>query len=448
MRVGVIGVTTPETVSITKPAATAGLCFKDPAEAILHYYESLSGAADVMIVLSHNGYADGGYGYGLPIYGDQTLANRLNQSGKPVHLIIGGHSHTDPSRQTTTSGSVEYLPTIVAGPGNTPVAVAQAYRYNTYLGEVVLGFKPKPGGGFQVVSRTGRYLAVSSGTPEDVDIVNLGAPYRSRLDGYLVQAIGQTSVPLDALKGFTEETNGANLEADASMDKLRWLGTAVDFHLSGALANRQVAAAASSASPVTLTVADAFTLMPSEYSLVVVRVNGPQLKAILERSYRNYYYYKYIPGYGGYTYSSACMLDISRGGRIVYRDTYPNLPNGNNVLGLFFQDTGGQEHRVDFNDATATYRVSTLDYLAAGGCNFNDNGRLSAFDPDRAGYFLLPARRGHRLPQGPARTDRAGSRKPPSIPSSHKFSHLPANNHALNGQTERNSKRIAGSARG
>jgi hypothetical protein len=68
------------------------------------------------------------------------------------------------------------------------------------------------------------------------------------------------------------------------------------------------------------------------------------------------------------------MLDISRGGRIVYRDTYPNLPNGNNVLELFYPDTGGGEHRVDFNDATATYRVSTLNYLAAGGCNFNDNG--------------------------------------------------------------------------
>ena len=36
--------------------------------------------------------------------------------------------------------------------------------------------------------------------------------------------------------------------------------------------------------------------MPYENSLVVLSMNGPQLKAVLERGYRNYYYYKYVPG--------------------------------------------------------------------------------------------------------------------------------------------------------
>ncbi len=31
----------------------------------------------------------------FPIYGDQTLAQKLNTAGKPVNLIIGGHSHTN-----------------------------------------------------------------------------------------------------------------------------------------------------------------------------------------------------------------------------------------------------------------------------------------------------------------------------------------------------------------
>ncbi|MCU0580728.1 MAG: metallophosphatase, partial [Desulfobacterota bacterium] len=84
LRVGVIGVTTQETAAIVKSSAVAGICFKDPASAILHYYDQLQEAADVLIVLSHLGYTDGGYGYGLPVYGDQTLASRLNQAGKPV----------------------------------------------------------------------------------------------------------------------------------------------------------------------------------------------------------------------------------------------------------------------------------------------------------------------------------------------------------------------------
>ena len=47
----------------------------------------------MIVVLSHLGYSDGGYGIGLPVYGDQTLADKLNKAGKPVHLILGGHSH-------------------------------------------------------------------------------------------------------------------------------------------------------------------------------------------------------------------------------------------------------------------------------------------------------------------------------------------------------------------
>ena len=34
----------------------------------------MDAGADVIVVLSHNGYTDGGYGYGFTVYGDQTLA--------------------------------------------------------------------------------------------------------------------------------------------------------------------------------------------------------------------------------------------------------------------------------------------------------------------------------------------------------------------------------------
>ena len=96
VKVGFIGVTTAETPTITIATATAGLCFKDPAESIIHYYNEMKAAgADVIVVLSHLGNVDGGYGYGIPVYGDQTLAAKLNTAGKPVNLIIGGHSHTD-----------------------------------------------------------------------------------------------------------------------------------------------------------------------------------------------------------------------------------------------------------------------------------------------------------------------------------------------------------------
>ncbi len=42
-------------------------------------------------------------------------------------------------------------------PNGKPVIISQAYRYNNTLGEVVLGLRAKAGGGYEVVSETGRY---------------------------------------------------------------------------------------------------------------------------------------------------------------------------------------------------------------------------------------------------------------------------------------------------
>ena len=111
VKVGLIGVTTTETPIITVATATAGLCFKDPADSIIHYYDTLKAQADVIVVLSHLGYADGGYGYGVPVYGDQTLAAKLIDADKPVPLIIGGHSHTNLASATavTRDGKTTYV---------------------------------------------------------------------------------------------------------------------------------------------------------------------------------------------------------------------------------------------------------------------------------------------------------------------------------------------------
>ncbi len=98
-------------------------------------------------------------------------------------------------------------------------------------------------------------------------------------------------------------------------------------------------------------------------------MNGPQLKTVLERSYRNYYYYKYVPGYGGYSYYTTCFLDTDAGNQIIYYDGYPMLPNGHNVAALIID---GQP--VDFDDAGTYYTVSTVNYLAAGSCNYKDEG--------------------------------------------------------------------------
>jgi 2',3'-cyclic-nucleotide 2'-phosphodiesterase (5'-nucleotidase family) len=315
---------------------------------------------DVVLALTHLGFTDA-----TDPWVDTYLA--ANTSG--IDAIIGGHSHTDPTNAAHTA-PYKYLPSIIPAADGKAVSISHAYRYNNYLGEVVLGVRAKVDGGYEVVSQTGRYLKVTSTTLIDSNTNNLLAPYQTLFNTYNSKIVGTTSAPIDALQAFTQETTGANIQADAAVYELstKRPDVTVDFHLSGAMTNKAVATNATLVNPVTLKVSDMFALMPYENSLLVLQMNGPQLKTVLERAYRNYYYYKYdTVNHGNYSYYTTCMLDTNSGNQIKYNDLYPALPNNNNVVWFKFGDTF-----VDFTDASTYYNVSTVNYLAAGSCNFND----------------------------------------------------------------------------
>lgn len=361
IKVAVLGIGNHRVPNYELPSNIAGLTFTNPITETQMRAPALKAANDVVIALTHIGFTENP----ASIEVDTNVDTNLAKQTTAVDAIIGGHSHTYPA---VGFGATKYLPTILPNADGDPVILNQAGRRNDHLGVVVLGLLPDGGGGYQVVSRSGRYIATSA-YPPDADAKAVGDPYTALLNVYNNTVIGQTTTPIDTLLAYTQETNGANLQADASVWELAQNSIDVDFHLSGAMTNAKVAASATPADPVTLKVSDMFSLMPYENSLVVMEINGPQLKAILERGYRNYYYYKYVPAAGGYSYYTTCMLDVNFGNQITYRDTYPLLPNGNNVVSL---EVDGQ--MVDFTDAGTFYTVSTVNYLAAGSCNFNNAG--------------------------------------------------------------------------
>ena len=364
IKVAVLGIGNHRVPDYQLPSNIAGLTFTDPITRAQELSDALRASNDAVVALTHIGFTADPHSAEVDSRVDTQMADEVTG----LDAIIGGHSHTNPA---IGAGDYEYLPALVAGPANTPVLINQAYRYNNTLGEVVLGMREKTGGGYEVVTRAGRYLSVTSSTPEDPAVKDLVDPYASLLTAYNNTEIGETTVPIDSMSGFTQETNAANLQADASVFELESNGIAVDFHLAGAMTNRRIAAGATPASPYTLKISDMFQLIPYENSLVVLSMNGPQIKQVLERAFRNYYYYKYVPGYGGYSYYTTCMLDINAGGQIVYYDPYPGAydPGQEYVMSLTFD---GWE--VDFADPDTYYRVSTVNYLAAGSCNFNNGG--------------------------------------------------------------------------
>ena len=362
--VAILGIGNHRVPQYELPSNIPGLTFTNPITETQNRAPALKAANDAVVALTHIGFTEDPKSVEVDANVDTNLAAQTTG----VDVIIGSHSHTDPSKGY---GNYKFLPTIVGSPDNVPVLINQAYRYNTYLGEVVLGMREKAGGGYEVAARAGKYIAVTTATPEDPAVKAIVAPYDAFLTTYRTRVLGQTTVPLDALNAFTEETNAANLQADASVWKLeKELPVNIDFHLSGAMTNAKVAGSATATTPYTLTVGDMFTLMPYENSLLVMEINGEQLKAILERGYRNYWYYKYTPNYGGYSHYTTCMLDVNAGAVITYTDPGASTPpNGNNVVAMTFNNGTP----VVF-DAAHTYTVSTVNYLAAGSCNFNDGG--------------------------------------------------------------------------
>ncbi len=368
IRVAILGIGNHRVPSYELPSNIPGLTFTDPITTAQSYAPTLDLTNDVVVALTHIGFTTDPKSVEVDSNVDTYLAAQV----PGIDAVIGGHSHTSP---TTGFGDYKFLPTYIAGPSNTPVLVTQANRYNTFLGEVSLGLLPDGAGGYNVISSAGRAIAVSTSgtvTPQDSQIVSIVQPYQDLINTYNNVAVGSTTAPIDTNAAFTQETNGANLQADAAVWKLEHQGVTVDVHLSGAMTNRRIADTATVAAPYALKVSDMFAAMPYENSLVVISMNGPQLKAVLERAYRNYYYYKYVTGYGGYSYYTTCMLDTDAGNRIVYHDRYPAAYDSaqSYVLAL---EIGGT--KVDFTDATKYYNVSTVNYLAAGACNFSDAGQ-------------------------------------------------------------------------
>jgi 2',3'-cyclic-nucleotide 2'-phosphodiesterase/3'-nucleotidase len=376
IKVAILGIGNHRVPNYELPSNIPGLTFTNPITETTMRAPALKAGHDAVIALTHIGFTTNPKSVEV----DDNVDTNLAAQTTGVDAIIGGHSHTNPAAPETP---YKYLPAFVGNPSGAPVIINHAYRYNNTLGTVVLGLLPKTGGGYNVVARAGRYQSVSSSTAEDSAILAIVAPYSTTLATYNNTPAGKTAAPIDTTNAYIAETNAANLQADASLAELQSHGINPDFHLSGAMtrpssqSNWIMFPAATSAAPVQMKVSDMFTLMPYENSLVALRMNGPQLKAVLERAYRNYFYYKYVPSQGGYSYYTTCMLDTNKGNQIQYRDTYPLYPNGSNVAALLIN---GQP--VNFLDSTKYYTVSTVNYLAAGSCNFNNGGvSLWPLDP-------------------------------------------------------------------
>ena len=236
----VIGATTDQLLTSTKPDNVALLNVVDPVVTVREAYERGSEQGPV-ILLSHS-----------KAEADEELARAV----PGLLAIIGGHDQIllNPCKQ-------------IGG-----VFVFQAFEKGRYLGRFDVEFDPQTG---KAAAAGWTYMAITAEIPEDPEIKALVESYHGRLDQQFKQVIGKSRVFMDGEREHIryEETTLGNFVTDIMRDY-----TGADL----ALLNAGSLRASIDQGPITLE--EVFNAMPYENELVKVDLRGDEIIQVLRRA--------------------------------------------------------------------------------------------------------------------------------------------------------------------
>lgn len=304
VKIGIIGLATPETLETAKLDFIKDFDFKDPITIANQLVPEVRKAgAELVILLTH-----------IPGYQDKTTKETtgaladLAYGVKGVDGIIGGHSHQ------LVSDIINEIP-VVEGSNN-----------GNFLSHITLVYDKKSG---QVIYHHVEAVDVKNTTfnvepvKEIVDIVN---KYNEKVKPIFDEVIGKTEVELK--RDYNNESNIGNWMADVMREKV---DVQIAFQNAGGIRTDLPTG--------DLTVGDIFTVMPFDNTIVTGEMTGAQIKAVLEQS---------VTLYKG-------MMQIS-GLKVKYDSTKPEYQR---VTEITLEN--GTPVEMD-----KTYTVATNDFLSGG----------------------------------------------------------------------------------
>jgi 5'-nucleotidase/UDP-sugar diphosphatase len=236
VKVGIIGVVTPDTPFTTHPRNVTGLTFSTPESAVKKYLQELKGRADIIVVLSHCGFE-----------ADKELAAKV----PGIDVIVGGHSHTKIIRPEVVGQTI----------------IVQAWEHAKALG--VLNLKVKDG---KVAGFDGTLQAIGpAGGPADRQVQEIVARYEGQVENLLRRVIGETRVDLDGQHVRERETNLGDFVAEV----MRETAGAEAALINGGTIRTSIGRGK-------IEVKNIYDVLPFDNYLVAIRLTGAQLKAALE----------------------------------------------------------------------------------------------------------------------------------------------------------------------
>ncbi len=247
LKIGVIGLATPQTLEAAKLEFIENYDFKDPIEIANQLVPEVKEAgADLVLLLTHiPGSMENG-----EIKGELAdLANGVTD----VDGIIGGHSHKD------VFGFVNNIP------------VVEANKNGRMLSHITIFYNEKTG---EVVENYSKLIDVRKSTLDvepDQEVQEIVDRYNEDVKPIFDEVVGTTTV--DLKPDYNNESNIGNWMSDVIREKA---GTQIAFQNAGGIRAELPAG--------DITVGDIFTIMPFDNTIVTAEMTGEQLKAVLEQS--------------------------------------------------------------------------------------------------------------------------------------------------------------------
>ena len=351
VRVGILGLTTPGIPNWENPENFAGLEFREPVSEAKKWVKVLreKERVDLVIISMHMGIEEdlrtGQINPGQVLNENAAVAIAKQVPG--VDCILMGHTHRE-------------VPAVFIN----NVLLAQANKYADRLARVDFYLDKEGGGRWQVAAKSGRTMMIDEKVKPDEEVLKLGEPYDRETQSWLGRVIGESSVELTASDARFRDTAILDLIQRVQLDAGKAdVSMAASFNSEARLRKGPV------------TVRDIAGLYVYENTLVVIEVNGQQLKDALEHSAKYFRAYEpnkpinelvdeKIPGYNfdiaeGVTYD----LDISKpfGERIQnlrFRNQ-PLIPTQKLRLAVNNYRVNGGGGYTMYKNAPIVYRSST-----------------------------------------------------------------------------------------
>jgi len=238
-RVAVLGLVTDELTTTTHPRNTGGIRVADPVETARLWVPELRRQADLVVVLSHLGYA-----------ADRRLAREV----PGIDLIVGGHNHYRFEEPRVEQG----------------VPILQAGERGQYLGRLDLLVQD---GRAEIQGY--RLVPVDEAAPEDPRMAAEVRALAGRLETEIGVVVGRSAVDLDARRETIRrgESNFGDWVADLAREL-----TGADLALFNAGTFRTSIRAGE------VRIKDVYEAFPFGNELVTATLDGAQLQSVLNRS--------------------------------------------------------------------------------------------------------------------------------------------------------------------